>query len=92
MEASARRKYHYDIIYNSGVQNSNSDGVADVFQVSDTSNLYQQFISEKSKRIIVNKNLQLAGNVSEATDEYVLRSLRKLRISKRAKALVLRSG
>lgn len=71
-------EFDYEVVYKPGTQNTNSDalsriGITTVTQEPETSKEYQEYIEEKSKRLILGKNVkEIAGDLFEAPKEYAL--------------------
>lgn len=71
-------EFEYEVVYKPGTQNTNADAlsrinVTNITQEQENSNAYQNYLEEKTKRIISNKNIiEIAGDIFEAPEEYVL--------------------
>lgn len=71
-------EFDYEVIYKPGTQNTNSDalsriGVTTISQESEVSKEYQEYMEEKSKRPILNRNVkEITGDLFEAHEEYAI--------------------
>lgn len=71
-------EFDYEVVYKPGTQNTNSDAlsrisITTVTQEPEISGEYQKYIEEKSRQLILGKNIkEIAGDLFEAPGEYAL--------------------